>query len=166
MKKGGEGKPSPVVLGAPSGSLRAEVIIGIDPGKQGGIAFNEGGKVHAIKMPETLADLRDALDPYRFGGGFAFLEQVHSSPQMGCKSLFTFGEGFGALKATLTCLHIAFQTVRPQVWQKAMQSMTKGDKNVSKRKAQELFPDIKVTHAIADSLLICEFGCRLRGAKG
>jgi hypothetical protein len=39
--------------------------------------------------------------------------------------------------------------------------MTKGDKNITKRKAQELFPEIKITHAIADSLLIAEYGRRL-----
>jgi hypothetical protein len=31
---------------------------------------------------------------------------------------------------------------------------------VSKRKAQELFPGIKVTHAIADALLIAEYNRR------
>jgi hypothetical protein len=38
--------------------------------------------------------------------------------------------------------------------------MTKGDKNVSKRKAQELFPQLKITHATADALLLAEFGRR------
>jgi len=32
---------------------------------------------------------------------------------------------------------------------------------VSKRKAQELFPAIKITHAIADALLIAEYGRRM-----
>jgi len=42
-----------------------------------------------------------------------------------------------------------------------MGCMTKGDKNVSKRKAQELFPSMKVTHASADALLIAEYGRRM-----
>ena len=33
-----------------------------------------------------------------------------------------------------------------------------GDKNVTKRKAQELWPNIKITHAFADALLLGEFG--------
>jgi len=41
-----------------------------------------------------------------------------------------------------------------------MGCLTKGDKNVSKRRAQELFPALKVTHAIADALLIAEFARR------
>jgi hypothetical protein len=36
--------------------------------------------------------------------------------------------------------------------------MTKGNKNITKQKAQELFPGIKVTHAIADALLIATYG--------
>jgi hypothetical protein len=77
---------------------------------------------------------------------------------MGVKSAFTFGNGFGHLEMALTAAEIPFSRVRPQEWQKAMGCMTKGDKNVSKAKAQELFPSIKVTHAIADSLLIMQYG--------
>jgi hypothetical protein len=39
--------------------------------------------------------------------------------------------------------------------------MSKGDKNVTKRRAQQLFPQLKVTHAIADALLIAEYGRRV-----
>jgi hypothetical protein len=35
--------------------------------------------------------------------------------------------------------------------------LSKGDKNVTKRKAQELFPSLKITHATADALLIAEY---------
>jgi hypothetical protein len=60
----------------------------------------------------------------------------------------------------LTAASIPFERVRPQAWQKALACMTKGDKNVSKRRAQELFPSMKITHAIADSLLIAEYNRR------
>ena len=79
---------------------------------------------------------------------------------MGVKSAFTFGNGFGHLEMALTAAAIPFERVRPQVWQKATGCMTKGDKNVSKRRAQELFPSIKVTHAIADALLIASYGAK------
>ena len=57
---------------------------------------------------------------------------------------------------------IPFETVTPAKWQGAMGCRTKGDKNVTKRKAQDLFPGVKVTHAIADALLIAEWGRRQR----
>jgi hypothetical protein len=64
------------------------------------------------------------------------------------------------LQAVLTALRVPYERVRPQAWQKAMGCLTKGDKNVSKRRAQELFPSLKVTHATADALLIAEFNRR------
>ncbi len=144
--------------------------IGIDPGKSGGIAWITDGKACVEKMPETLADLWDLIanniavmnvhhgynEPIK-----AYMESVHSSPQMGVKSAFTFGQGFGHLEMALTAAGIPFERVSPQRWQKAMGCMTKGDKNVSKRRAQELFPQMKITHATADALLIAEYGRRI-----
>lgn len=142
-------------------------IIGIDPGVNGGIAWISDGKPCVEKMPETIADLWELLNHLSAGhwstrgeSCHAYLESVHSSPQMGVKSSFTFGNGFGHLEMALTAAGIPFERVRPQVWQKALGCMTGGDKNVSKRKAQELFPQIKCTHATADALLIAEFGRR------
>ena len=139
-----------------------KLSIGIDPGLSGGVAFiPDSGTPWAHKMPETDRDLVDLLrDSINMFEARAFIELVHSSPQMGVKSAFTFGEGYGRLQMALTALGVPYERVRPQVWQKAMGCLTKGDKNVSKRKAQELFPAIKVTHAIADALLIAEYGRR------
>lgn len=142
------------------------ITIGIDPGKNGGIAvIDEPGKAYADKMPETLQDLFEHFDSICLshdGDCRAYIEQVHSSPQMGVKSAFTFGNGFGHLEMALTACGIPFERIRPQVWQKALGCMTKGDKNVSKRRAQELFPSLKITHSTADSLLIAEYGRRLK----
>jgi crossover junction endodeoxyribonuclease RuvC len=136
-------------------------IIGIDPGTNGGIAWITDGKPCVEKMPDTLQDLWELFrDISSEGDCRAHLEQVHSSPQMGVVSSFTFGNGFGHLEMALTAAGIPFERVRPQVWQKAMGCMTKGDKNVSKRRAQELFPSMKVTHATADALLIASYGAK------
>ena len=139
-----------------------KLSIGIDPGINGGVAFvPDSGTPWAHKMPETDRDLIDLLrDSINLFEARATLEFVSSSPQMGVKSAFTFGEGYGRLQMALTALGVPYERVRPQAWQKAMGCLTKGDKNVSKRKAQELFPAIKVTHAIADALLIAEYGRR------
>jgi Holliday junction resolvasome RuvABC endonuclease subunit len=140
--------------------------IGIDPGANGGIAvIDELGHAYADKMPETLQDLYehfDSLNVSHTGDRRAYIEQVHSSPQMGVKSAFTFGNGFGHLEMALTACGIPFERIRPQAWQKALGCMTKGDKNVSKRRAQELFPTLKITHSTADSLLIAEYGRRIK----
>jgi crossover junction endodeoxyribonuclease RuvC len=136
-------------------------ILGIDPGANGAIAWITNGKPCVEKMPDTLQDLWELLRDIAVEGQcVAYLEQVHSSPQRGVVSSFTFGNGFGRLEMALTAAGIPFERVRPQVWQKVMGCMTKGDKNVSKRRSQELFPQIKVTHAIADALLIASYGAK------
>lgn len=138
-------------------------IIGIDPGKDGGIAFQSGdGGPASLRMPETVGDLVDRLRLLASAGHrLAYVERVHSSPQMGVVSAFTFGRGVGNIEAACQALGISLVWVTPAVWQKAMGCMTKGDKNVSKRRAQELFPTLKVTHATADALLIAEYGRRM-----
>lgn len=135
--------------------------IGIDPGTNGAIAWITNGKPCAEKMPDTLQDLWELLCEISSEGICkAYVEQVSSSPQMGVVSAFSFGRGYGNLEMALTAAGIPFERVRPQVWQKALGCMTKGDKNVTKRKAQELFPSLKITHATADSLLIAEYGTK------
>jgi hypothetical protein len=75
-------------------------------------------------------------------------------------AMFKFGMGYGFIQGALMTLGARIELVAPQAWQKAMGCLTKGDKNVSKRRAQELFPTLKVTHATADALLIAEFNRR------
>ena len=144
-----------------------KAIIGIDPGANGGIAWiTSDGKACVEKMPDTLQDLWDLLLDIKCSTWdayipvMAYIEQVSSSPQMGVVSAFSFGRGYGNLEMALTAAGIPFERVRPQVWQKALGCMTKGDKNVSKRRAQELFPDRKITHATADALLIAHYGTK------
>jgi len=136
-------------------------ICGIDPGKQGGLAFKDGNKVQAVSFstlthPEIAHKLREFM-PEK-----VYLEKVHSMPGQGVSSVFKFGEGFGHLKGTLDALGIPYELVSPLKWQTSLGCRTGGDKNVSKTKAQQLFPQIpKITHYIADALLIMEYGCRL-----
>ena len=146
--------------------MSTEVIIGIDPGQSGGIAFLwEGGVQRACKMPETESDVTDLFDLSisEEVAAFAFLEFVHSMPKQGVSSSFKFGRNYGFLRGLLTALKIPFEDVTPQKWQKALGCMSRGDKNVTKQKAQQLFPNVgKITHATADCLLIAEFGRRKR----
>lgn len=144
-------------------------IIGIDPGANGAIAWITNGKPCVEKMPDTLQDLWElfgsithSLMPVDERYFKAYIEQVASSPQMGVVSAFSFGRGYGNLEMALTAAGIPFERVRPQVWQKSLGCLTKGDKNITKRKAQELFPSLKATHWSSDALLIAEYGCRMK----
>ena len=136
------------------------VWIGIDPGKSGAIAFiPSDGEPWTVRNDCGPHDLAEELGGCEEHECFAHLEKVHSSPQMGVKSAFTFGQSFGELRGILAALRVPFEEVSPAKWQGDMKCRTKGDKNVTKRKAQELFPSLKITHANADALLIAEY-CR------
>jgi len=139
--------------------------VGIDPGKGGGLAAldDEGRVVWVAAMPATERDLLDALGELGEHRSAAVIEFVRASPQMGVVSAWTFGVGYGGLRMALTATHIPFDEVVPRKWQDAMRCRTGGDKNISKRRAQELFPDVKkITHATADALLLAEYCRRVR----
>lgn len=137
--------------------------LGIDPGASGGIGVIADEGHYAIKMPATMADLWEFLSQEAKscdGQIFAVIERVHSMPKQGVASSFTFGEGYGALQMALTAAGIPFERVQPAKWQQVMACRTGGDKNVSKARAQELFPKLTITHATADALLIALYNKR------
>ena len=135
---------------------------GIDPGVGGGIAvLHRDGTVMAVtRMPATDGDLLAWLREQARPGDSAVLEFVRSSPQMGVTSAFSFGRGYGGLRMALCACSVPFDEVTPLKWQTALQCRSKGDKNVTKRRAQELFPSEQVTHNTADALLLAEYGRR------
>ena len=144
-------------------------VMGSDPGKSGAIVvLSDDGAVDFIKLDETEADICQWLEEViQEHGGIreARLERVSSSPQMGVVSAFKFGRSYGQCRTLLHAYGIRFEDVTPQTWQRSMRCLTKGDKNVTKAKAQELFPGQKITHAIADALLRAEY-CRRETSQG
>lgn len=151
--------------------LAARIYVGVDPGKGGGIGFiresDDGTRISfAWKMPKTPTDLVTSFASLRAQAleAYAVLEFVHSSPQMGVRSAFSFGQSFGQLESALAAAKFSVEVVRPQVWQKSLGCMSKGDKNVTKRRAQSLFPSVEgITHATADALLLAEYCRRILG---
>lgn len=160
------------------------VYVGIDPGVSGGIAviryMIDSELMHkqivtCFKFKDsTEADISNFIlsEVVAFDSDdlkFAMIEKVSSSPQMGVTSAFTFGRSYGFLRGLLVAHGIAFEEVRPQVWQKSLGCLSGGDKNKTKAKAQQLFPKKKWTHATADAALIAEH-CRRevgeRASKG
>lgn len=152
----------------------SKVIIGIDPGANGGIAVGheDGRLIGVATMPATPKDLFDYLQeirdetPNEYGEIEAYLEKVQGMPGQGGMAMFTFGKGFGHLEMALLSLGIKTNEVTPQKWQKHFQlgSSTKCAsktewKNKLKAKAQQLFPNEKVTLKTADALLIYQYGC-------
>lgn len=139
-----------------------KMYIGCDPGKKGGIAILLDGGILAWKMPETELELLEIFRSIRDRKGekFCLVEKVHAMPGQGVTSMFTFGMGYGALRMAVLACGIPFEGVTPQAWMKGLGCLTGGDKKVTRARAQTLFPELKVTDAIADALLIAEFAKR------
>lgn len=148
-------------------------IIGIDPGKNGGISVyscNDKKIIETIKMPDTPRELLTFLRLYCCNS-VCYLERVNGIPGNGAAAMFNFGVGFGYLEMALIALKIPFTEITPQKWQKELQLGHKGTKttaewkNKLKQKAQQLYPNVKMTLATSDSLLIVEYGRLMEGAK-
>lgn len=143
--------------------------IGVDPGISGGLCLViESGFVDARKMPATPVEIAALMREFR---GIvrtrcgdvpnnriaATIEHVWSMPGQGHVGPFTFGKSYGILLGVIAAFGFDLRGVVPRVWQDAMQCRTGGQKNISKARAQQLFPDVKMSHAIADACLIAEY---------
>ncbi len=147
------------------------LIVGIDPGeKSGGIAWIDvEGNYGAEAMPDTHLKLVKRLHEL-CGNLHVFLEHLQPLPSRvrGAVASFKLGTHYGMLQGILISYRLPFTIVRPQLWQGRLgcsypgQEISYAEKKKRNRiLAQKLFPDIKVTHAIADALLIAEYGRRV-----
>jgi len=142
-------------------------IFGIDVGMKGALTVMDNGDsiIDIIEFNKgTERDICDAIIEHTrdctLSEVMAFIENVHSMPKQGVASSFKFGDGCGFLRGLLTALKIPYEKVTPQTWQKALGCLSHGDKNITKAKAQQLYPSRKITHATADSILIAVYGMR------
>ena len=135
-------------------------------------AFN---KITSYPMPETQGDLCDRLRDVSRAAGVegavcvCVLEQIGGfvgKSQPG-SAMFRFGEGFGFIKGTVQALGMRLVLVRPQTWQKdfglgrAADCVTSREwKNKLKAEAQRRFPQLPVTLATADALLMLDWAMR------
>ncbi len=163
--------------------MESKYIIGIDPGKNGGIAVWDCEKSdvsEVIPMPETPLDLLTFTRGYQDMNAVCYLEKVGGMPGQGGASMFNFGCGFGHIEMALLSCGIQTIEVSPQKWQK-MYSLgsrktaggAKEWKVKLKEKAQMLFPELwsnfekktkKFEMSVCDALLIMNYGvAEMRG---
>ena len=146
------------------------IFFGIDPGKSGSVSaiWDDGTPWDGCSCPldGTGKDVADWFHQFDLHRARAALEKVHAGVfggrggeqrSMGVTSAFTFGQSYGHIQGVLDANEVPYLLVRPQKWQKDMGCMSGGDKNRTKAEAQRRWPFIKVTHRIADSLLLAEW---------
>ena len=144
--------------------MAIDPVMGVDPGVNGGISVlsGEGAVIYvaAFRPDMTEDQLYDVIAPAAAMAKICFFEKVGYMPKDGGKGAFTFGAINGLLRGMLIALKVKRVYVAPMMWQAALGCLTGGNKNVSKRRAQDLFPAVKMTHSVADSLLIAYYGLR------
>lgn len=142
-------------------------VMGIDPGVKGGVAVLAANgravflRALAPSMPEddVVLLVRDAaVALWREGGTTCYFEKVQHITGDGAKGSHTFGYVKGLLRGCVKSRGVSVRDVYPLMWQSRLNCVSGGDKNVTKRKAAELFPDVRMTHAVADALLIAQYG--------
>ena len=147
-----------------------KTILAIDPGKIGGLAWlNPLSTACISSTPETEADYVDLLADIKHGSELpviAYVEKVSGfagKAQPG-SAMFKFGFGCGVIEGALRALHIPTIYVTPQKWQKHFSLGTASGcatKTIWKQKlraeAQRRYPNLKVTLAVADALLILSY---------
>lgn len=123
------------------------MIVGVDPGFGGGVAFYNGSDLEVHDMPIfknpkgktelNLHALGSLLVP-RSERNIAVVEQVAAMTKQGVSSVFRFGQGYGALQMALTGHGYEIHYVTPAVWKKHFRLSP--DKGVSRSLASQRFP--------------------------
>lgn len=148
-------------------------IIGIAPGKHGGIAAITASRVLACcAMPLhgdeiATSEIADILQPLIVPERTeAVIEKVGAMPKQGVSSTFTFGKGFGILLGVCGTLKLPVRFVTPQVWKTLILAGTSKDKNAAIAHCIRRWPSVSLVpetcrtahDGMAEALCIAEYG--------
>jgi hypothetical protein len=154
-----------------------DIIIAADPGLSGGLVAGDISKPfpnEITPMPGTEADVVGFLREVLGCPVTLVIEKLPlfvSVPggRVSSASMAKLHRNAGILTGAAMALGMRVVEVDPHTWQKHFRLGTKKSaggytawKNTLKGEAQKRFPSIKVTHAIADALLIWEFAKTLK----
>lgn len=154
------------------------VIVGIDPGREGGFAVlnleclsdlvlccrmprNPDGTVDAIELNVYLRKYAFRLEPP------AVIEHVHAMAGDGRVAAFNFGDAFGTARTVLELNGYSVHKIEPAAWKQALR-LPGGEKGkaASVQIAAHLWPKMlneKTNHNAAEAALIALYGAKLLG---
>ena len=143
-------------------------IIGIDPGKGGGIAvISDKGGIKIYPCPREVKNMSmliamclSDVAAYRTQ---VVIEKVWSFPTDGRMGAFSFGQNYGQWEGILHSHELEPRYITPKVWQSHFEIKKGLPKDVRKRQLKELakkkFPKTKgITLKTADAILIAVYG--------
>lgn len=147
--------------------------VGIDPGSASGavcVLKEYDGKSNVFIAPVekyTDRDLVNVLEGATLdtpqGKIKAVIEHQHAFPGMGVSTQFKLAKSFGELRMLLIAFEIPFREVTARKWQ-GYYNMKKNENEAQtawkrrlRERAEQLYPDVKLTNKTADSLLIAHY---------
>lgn len=155
------------------------MIVGIDPGNAGAIAFfyDNGEACRVVDMPilkmegkgktkkgnlkvHTVIDEHLLRERLNSGVKHAFIEKAQSMPGQGAPATFNYAASYGIIRGICVGLQIPYSLVHPATWRKGlMKDMDKG-KGASIIRAKQLYPNIEIgkKDGRAEALLIGCYG--------
>lgn len=123
-------------------------IAGIDPGFTGAIAFLSDSSLSVYDLPiKKIMNKKQVCGKQltklfkKHAVDICVIEDVHSMPDQGVASTFTFGYNAGILLGVAEALGIKVLKVKPAAWKSAL-NLSK-DKKKSLALAIKLFPEYK-----------------------
>lgn len=123
------------------------IICGVDPGLNGAFAFIDVDQntLSIEDMPTKDKNGKRHVDPVAVGAilnsylpDHIYLELVHSSPQMGVASSFSFGRSSGIVLGAAGAAGISLNEIPPSVWKPRMGCSS--DKDQTRAQASTLMP--------------------------
>lgn len=147
-------------------------ILGIDPGKTGGLAildaFGAVVSVHPMPMQakefdvEAIFQIIQALPQ----GSRVVMERVSAFPGQGVVGIWTFAYGVGLIHGLVRASQVPLDLVSPVTWQKGSSGPTGGDKSITAAWCARTFPAAPIVpkgcrkphEGICDALGIAWFG--------
>ena len=143
------------------------MIIGIDPGKKGGVAVLSEKKAELINTPEEPIGMANVISSALNSAYInnerliTYIENVHAFPTDARSSAFKFGMNYGMWLGILGAYKIEVKKVSPFKWMephKPLPKIKQERKSKLKEIAQGLCPDIRVTLKTCDAFLIALYG--------
>ena len=142
-------------------------IIGVDPGKNGGLVVIEKDEIRAYKCPETPDEMATLFGVALNGDApidtYVVIEHVWARPGNASRAAFSYGVNYGLWLGIAASHEVDMNYVSPQKWMahigcpKGMKVTQR--KNWLKDMAKKMYPSLKkITLATADAILIARYG--------
>ena len=148
----------------------SHLYIGIDPGKNGGVALlgkeDEYFRALAFRCPDTEKmhkTLIKHITEYCIDYDYIDLaiEKVWAFPTDARSSAFKFGFNYGVWIGIINAIQIPMIEVAPKKWMAYYDMPPKMDKKNRKKwlreLAEKLYPNIKITYNTSDAILIANY---------